>query len=304
VVDVKQDVSAAIAALTTTVETANGVIENVGRDVGVLTASSVRVVEDVDSTIVAARTLVNDVRGGRGTVGRLLTDETLYERMAGISREAEMTVRAVRDSAERTRTAVDGLTARDGTIQQLAQTLRNALADVQEVTSDLAEGTEALKRNFLFRGFFRDRGFFDLGALSRDAYLSGALERDRTALRIWIDASMLFNRDAQGIERLTDAGRRRLDSAMADFVRYPRDSPLVVEGYSESTEGEAAFLRSTDRAQAVRDYLLGRFRRQTTLTDIMPMSDVAPGSPSGDNRWSGVALALFVRNDVLSAAAR
>jgi phospholipid/cholesterol/gamma-HCH transport system substrate-binding protein len=304
IVDVKEDVSVAIAALTTTVETANGVIENVGGDVGVLTAASVRVVEDVESTIADARTLVNDVRGGRGTVGRLLTDDTLYERIAGISREAEMTVRAARETAERTRTAVDGLVARDGTIQQVAQTLRNALVDVQEVTSDLAEGTEALKRNFLFRGFFRDRGFFDLGALSRDNYLSGVLERDRTALRVWIDARVLFERDDQGIERLTDAGRQRLDSAMADFVRYPRDSPLVVEGYSESTEDEAAFLRSTDRAQAVRDYLLGRFRRQTTLTDIMPMSDVAPGSPRGDNRWSGVALALFVSNDVLTAATR
>jgi hypothetical protein len=33
--------------------------------------------------------------------------------------------------------------------------------------------------------------------------------------------------------------------------------------------------------------LLGRFRRQTTLTDIMPMGDEASGSPRGDRRWSG-----------------
>ncbi|MBI3048519.1 MAG: hypothetical protein HYY76_09455 [Acidobacteria bacterium] len=59
-----------------------------------------------------------------------------------------------------------------------------------------------------------------------------------------------------------------------------------------------------DRAQVVRDYLLGRFRRQATITGIMPMSDVAPGSPRGDGRWSGVALALFVRNDALGRIAR
>jgi hypothetical protein len=29
------------------------------------------------------------------------------------------------------------------------------------------------------------------------------------------------------------------------------------------------------------------FAAQTTLTDIMPMSDEAPGSPRGDGRWSG-----------------
>ena len=43
------------------------------------------------------------------------------------------------------------------------------------------------------------------------------LEGDgRTALRIWIDAEGLFLADdTGGIERLTDEGRRRVDSAMA-----------------------------------------------------------------------------------------
>jgi phospholipid/cholesterol/gamma-HCH transport system substrate-binding protein len=198
------------------------------------------------------------------------------------------------------RAAVSGFAAPNGTAQQIAQTLRNTLTEVQEVTSDLADGTEALKRNFLFRGFFRQRGFFDLDAISSQAYQSGILEgRDRTALRIWIDATMLFAPDPDGTERLTDSGRQRLDSAMADFVRYPRDSPLVVEGYADASEGEAPYLLSVDRAQIVRDYLLGRFRRQATLTDIMPLSESAPGSPRGDDRWSGVALALFVSNDAL-----
>jgi phospholipid/cholesterol/gamma-HCH transport system substrate-binding protein len=300
VIDVKEDVSAAVDVLTETIATANGVIANVGRDVGTLTATSARVVENVQGTIVDARALVNDVRAGQGTIGQLLTDRTLYERMTGVGREAEQVVRNLRETTDHARAGVEGFVAPDGTAQQVAQTLRNTLAEVQEVTSDLAEGTEALKRNFLFRGFFRQRGFFDLDAISREAYQSGALEgKERTALRIWIDANVLFTRDADGTERLTAAGRRRLDSAMADLVRYPRDSPLVVEGYAEARDGQAPYLVSIDRAQIVRDYLLGRFRRQTTLTDIMPMSDEAPGSPRGDGRWSGVALSLFVRNDVL-----
>jgi hypothetical protein len=90
---------------------------------------------------------------------------------------------------------------------------------------------------------------------------------------------------------------------MADLVRYPRDSPLVVEGYASDAGGEPAYLQSIDRAELVRDYVLSRFRRQATLTDIMPMGTVASGSPSGDGRWSGVALAMFVRDDVLSRTA-
>lgn len=298
IVDLKGDVSNAVVELSATLSTASGLLTDVGGDVRAITSTSNRVLDDVRLTIGDARLLVADVRSGKGTVGQLLTDRALYDRLTGIGREAEQTVANLRETTARARVTLEQFAAPDGTAQQIAATLRNTLVEVQEVTSDLAEGTEALKRNFLFRGFFRDRGFFDLDTLSRESYLSGALEgNDRTAIRIWLDAQGLFTRDAQNVERLTEPGRRRIDSAMTDLIRYPRDSPLVVEGYAESLEGEASYLASVDRAQAVRDYIVGRFRRQTTLTAIMPMSDQAPGSPRGDGRWSGVALTMFVRND-------
>ena len=115
---------------------------------------------------------------------------------------------------------------------------------------------------------------------------------------------MLFARDANGTERLTDAGKRRLDSAMGDFVRYPRDSPLVVEGYSRTAEGGSAYLSSAEQATLVRDYLRDRLRRKSSLVDFIAMGDAAVGSPNGDSRWAGVALALFVRKDALAGASR
>ena len=204
-------------------------------------------------------------------------------------------------TTERVRATVDALTARDGTAQQLLVPLRDAVTDTREVMADLSEATEALKRNFLFRGFFRDRGFFDLDAISRDTYLAGALEgKDRTTLRVWVDAAGLFARAPDGSEQLTAEGRRRLDSTMADLARYPRESPLVIEGYADVTDGGAAYLVSTERAVIVRDYVLARFRRKATLTGVMPMGAVAAGSPRGDDRWSGVALSLVVRKSALA----
>ena len=111
----------------------------------------------------------------------MLTDRTLYDRMTGISRETEGTVRNLREATDGIRAALASFASPDGTAQQITQTLRNTLVEVQEVTSDLAEGTEALKRNF-FRGFFRQRGFFDLDSVSREEYQSGVLE-GRTARR-------------------------------------------------------------------------------------------------------------------------
>jgi phospholipid/cholesterol/gamma-HCH transport system substrate-binding protein len=200
---------------------------------------------------------------------------------------------------------LEDFTAPNGRGQQMAQTMRDIVGQTAEVVSDLADSTEALKRNFLFRGFFRQRGFYDIDAISRDAYAAGVLERNnRTALKIWIAADVLFARDVNGTERLTDAGKRRLDSVMGDFVRYPRDSPLVVEGYSPTAQAQSAYLTSADQATLVRDYLRDRFRRKSSLLDFIAMGDEAVGSPSGDSRWTGVALALYVRNDALAGASR
>jgi phospholipid/cholesterol/gamma-HCH transport system substrate-binding protein len=175
----------------------------------------------------------------------------------------------------------------------MAGHLQQTLASAKDAMADLAENTEALKRNFLFRGFFNRRGYFDLDEISVQQYRQGALEsRDRHVLRIWVAAAVLFETDAKGEERLTDDGRARLDSAMSEFVRYPRNSPFVVEGYAHEATNDQRFLLSRRRAQLVRDYIVGKFGLDAKSVATMPMGEEAPGSPAG-NRWDGVGLALF-----------
>lgn len=288
-IDLKGDASEAILALGTVVQTTDGVIADAGVKIGSLLAD--------------ANTIVGGIKDGRGTVGQLVTDDTLYRRLTGIGEEAQQTMANVRETTDHARALMSGFAAPDGVAQQTMGSLHTTLTQAQAVVTNLSEATEALKRNFLVRGFFRDRGFYELGGITRAAYLDGALEGDdRTALRIWIGADVLFATGPGGAEQLTDSGRQRLDSVMADLVRYPHDSPLIVEGYATGTEGDPAYPRSADRAAAVRDYVVARFRRQPTLVAIMPMSGEAKGSPSGDGRWSGVALALFVNNAALPSA--
>lgn len=298
--DIGEEMSVVVGGLAEVTASTNELIEDVGDDIKVITAAGAGFVEDGRRLVAEAEGLTRDIRAGEGSLGKLLTDDAFYTRLVSISTETEKTMAGLRATAERAHEIVDGLGSRDGAAQQIVQSLRDTLDDTREVMSDLSEGTEALKHNFLFRGFFRDRGFFDLDTISRDAYLAGALEGpDRTALRVWVDAEGLFATRPDGTEQLTDEGRRRLDSAMADFVRYPRDSPLIVEGYADGSTPGVAYLISSDRALLVRDYLLGRFRRQVTLTGVMPMAAEAPGSPRGDGQWSGVALTLYVRNDAI-----
>jgi phospholipid/cholesterol/gamma-HCH transport system substrate-binding protein len=297
------DVSKTVDGLTETIDVTRALIVETSDDVKLAASSGRRALASTEATVGDLNAIIADVRAGKGTVGHLLTDDAVYQQLSEVSREAQVTARTVRETAEITRNAVAEFSAPGGMGPQLAQSVRNTLAGFEEVTLDLAEGTEALKRNFLVRGFFQDRGFFDLDSISREAYQEGLLERERTAVRVWVDAANLFTRNAQGVEMLTDEGRQRLDVAMAQLMRYPRSSPLVIEGYS-APDADNTYLVSLERAERVRDYVTDRFRRPAGLTGVMPLGGEAAGSPSGDGRWAGVALTLYVTDKEFRAGSQ
>ncbi len=80
---------------------------------------------------------------------------------------------------------------------------------------------------------------------------------------------------------------------MAPFLRYPRSTPFVIEGYAGAATTDSQFVLSRSRALQVRGYLVGKFGLDAGYVATMPMGAEAPGSPDG-GRWEGVALAMFV----------
>ncbi|PYR62425.1 MAG: hypothetical protein DMF91_06765 [Acidobacteria bacterium] len=56
---------------------------------------------------------------------------------------------------------------------------------------------DALKRNFLLRGFFNRRGYFDLSQISPTDYRNGRLTAGdkRHAVRVWLSSAVLFETD-------------------------------------------------------------------------------------------------------------
>lgn len=286
--EVKVGVDEALLAVSATATDAQRLIADVGTEIRAITTSSQKVTADL-------QVIVAGVRQGRGTIGKLVNDDELYNRTKQIADEAERAMVNLREATEDAKGAVADFRGDEGPLRGVVGDLQQAITSAREAFSDLAENTEALKRNFLFRGFFNRRGFFDLQDISVDEYRRGALEtKDRRVLRVWAGADVLFETTANGEERLTDGGRARLDSAMAAFVRYPRNTPFVVEGYAAGGTTDAQFVLSRRRAQLVRDHLVSRFGLDPGFVAVMPLGAEAPGSPA-NGRWEGVALAAFVQ---------
>ena len=292
IVDVRSGLDEALGSVTDTAKDAQALMNDLGTDVRVIMASAEKVSRDLNA-------IVADVRAGKGSVGKLMTDDALYTSAKGITADAAKAVASLREASEQAKGAVADFRGDNGPMKGIAGNLQQTLTSARETLSDLAENTEALKRSFFFRGFFNKRGYFDLDEITVQQYRQGALEtKDRHVLRIWVAATVLFENDPTGQERLSAGGRARLDSAMSAFVRYPRNSPFVVEGYAHEATNEQRFLLSRRRAQLVREYVVGKFGLDPNFVALMPLGEEVKDSPAGD-RWDGVALALFVATSAM-----
>lgn len=322
--DIKGGVDTAVETLADINRSAVELISDVGGDVKKITETGTKVAQDV-------RDVVDGVKAGRGTVGRLVTDDSLYAHLRGtmqeieqaaqnlkqssadmqefaselksgnIARNAELTVENIRAMSDKGKEAMANLFPSRSGGESMATSLRQTLASTQEATSDMAENMEALKRNWFFRGFFKRRGFFDMDAVSVDDYMAGKFAPGKVRRQQWVYQTDLFRPAAGGAEELSDEGKAKLDRVMADFLRYAKNNAIMVEGYASEGTVEEQFLRSLDRAGKVRTYLIERFKLNPNYVGVMPLGTVKSSDPSGEP-WDGVAVVLFLPKDVARAS--
>lgn len=109
--------------------------------------------------------MISDVKNGKGSLGAVLTDTAIAHNL----KEAITRIQTVGDNANALAEQLTGLTnnVRDeitngkGTINallkdsSLTQRLNNSLSNIEQGTSSFNQSMEALKHNFLLRGYFR-----------------------------------------------------------------------------------------------------------------------------------------------------
>ncbi len=149
-------------------------------------------VSQLDSVAIAATSLVKRISNGNGTLGKLVNNDSLYEnanQMVANARDVMDTARTavsrISGSVERLSGEMDSITGRinrgEGTIGKLltkddlyenakkasdnlvasSYTLNDALAKIALGSGRFAEVMEGLKHNFLVKGYFEDRGYWD-----------------------------------------------------------------------------------------------------------------------------------------------
>jgi phospholipid/cholesterol/gamma-HCH transport system substrate-binding protein len=308
--DLLQQASDSITLVTETVEMLRGDIQRAVQQLALTAEDSHALIEEIRPEIIAmaengnrisadAQQIVSSINDGKGAIGKLIHDDTLYVRAREIADEAKAVMANVREVSTEARRAIADFRSDDGPAQGVMADMRVTLTQAREATADLADNMEAMKHNFLLRGFFNRRGYFDLDAISPEQYRAGVLEDgDRKAMRIWLSSDVLFERLPDGTETLSEGGRTRVDSAMATYLRYVPANPIVVEGYATDGPVGERFRRGRDRAGIVREYLMGRYGLAPQNTGYISLAEDAPGSPAGE-QWDGVAVTLFLDRDEL-----
>ena len=292
------DITNAVKQVALTAEDGHALLLAIRPDITAMAENGSRISADTQQ-------LIASVKAGNGTIGKLLTDDGLHQQVTALAKDAQTTMANVRDVTGEARKAIADFQSKDGPAQGLFAHMRGTIVQAREATGDLADNMEALKRNFLVRGFFNDRGYYDLSSISPADYRSGVLENGkRKAMRIWLSTDVLFEAGPDGVEQLSAGGRARIDSAMATYLKYVPANPIVVEGFATAGGVEERFRVSRVRSGIVREYLLGRYGLAPQNTGYIALADDSRGSPAPEGQWNGVALTLFLDRTALTFGAQ
>lgn len=139
----------------------------------------------------------------------------------------------------------------------------------------LHEDMEALKHNFLLRGFFKDRGYQDASDLTKNEV--SALPANPASRVFHYDPTQLF--DKSDTAKLKN--QKLLDDA-AKFLQAEKFS-LAVIACSSGAKGDSAKERTLTQARSavIRNYLINNFRMDDTKVKTLGLGKSEEGDAKG-----------------------
>jgi phospholipid/cholesterol/gamma-HCH transport system substrate-binding protein len=320
--DLVNQANATVGDIDLIVKNANGLLTQVGGNLNATLTTARGSISDVDK-------VVRGIQRGDGTVGMLLRDsrtaesvrQTLANAQAAtqslrhasvqvddtitdlhareLPQKIDDTIDSIRDASSRfdstskdVQTLAAQIVAPDERGETVSTNVRQALSNVNTASGNFVEDTEALKHNFLTKGFFRRRGFFNLTGMTPSEYRGNAAFTNAKNIRIWVPDAGLFMSDRDGNEQLSAPGKATLDAAVNQHADLLEGMPIMVEGYANgNTMGQQVWV-SRERALLVRDYLVHRYRLEPMTIGAIGLGS-QPAKASDHITWNGVAV-VFV----------
>jgi phospholipid/cholesterol/gamma-HCH transport system substrate-binding protein len=302
-------------AVTTTVNNANNLVVglNQGRGTMGMLLRDEKAAADIRQAVNNVRQATSSLNHASGQADALISD--FQSRGLGGKVDAivsDLQSRNLGEKIDQTMQNVHSATHNiDATTQQLRKTIakalgpdtdgadagdniRQSLSNLNQATGNMAEDTEALKHQFFFRGFFKQRGYFSMARLAPDKYRKDKVFANPKNQRIWIEAAELFESKQEG-EVLSRAGKVRIDAAVAELGDRVTGGAVVVEGYAISGAPGDQLALSRGRAILVRDYLHTRFQLDNRNIGLVPLRGVPPPATQKDS-WNGVCIVLLTQS--------
>jgi phospholipid/cholesterol/gamma-HCH transport system substrate-binding protein len=321
----------ALDGVTATVSNVNDIVVGLKRGRGTAgmllsdDAFAKQIKSGVTTTLSNANDVVADLKAGRGAAGMLLRDEAL----AGQIREAVTNGQKAASDLAHASGQADALASELNSrklaqkagevIDNLNETTRQARALVAEIskpdehgmtaganirqslthtnaaTANLVDDSEALKHNFLLKGFFKRRGYFNMAELSPEKYRTERALISPANRRVWLSGAELFQKSPDGEEQFSPNGRALLDSALTENGdRWPA-GPLIIEGYGNGGSPTEQLRISHARALIVRQYLEAHFHIDAKDLGAVALKNQPPKG-IGYATWDGVCIVVLQKS--------
>ena len=291
--DVQGRLDGAMQSVTATVNNTNGAVTDLrhGKGAAGMLLSDPKTADDVRQVVVNTRDATANLDATVKQVNGMVADVQQRQLIAKVDDTLNSTKSAAQQldqASSQVNQTLGSAFAQDQYGQDAGANLQQTLSNVTIATGNLADDTEALKHEFFFKGFFKRRGYDNLDRLPVEPYRSGKVLGKLKQDRQWIASSSLFDEAPDGTERLSSAGRQRLDEAVS-HIDGLYDSPLIVEGYDATGGSGQELVRSRQRAVIVRGYLQTRYHLAPKNSGVVGLR-ATPPTAAGRSTWDGVCL--------------
>lgn len=196
--------------------------------------SSKVAIGNVNDASADLKSITGKIDSGRGTIGALLNDQSVY------------------------------------------RSLNDTVYEAKAGATSFAENMEALKHNFLLRGFFKKRGYFDSSELTSNAV--SKLPNRPPIKRFTFDGKALF--DKPGSSKLSK--EKLLNQVGAFLESNPYGLAVVTAETSATGTKEENLKLAQARAMVVRQYLAQKFKVDDSRLKTLGVGESPGQTPGGD----------------------